>query len=141
MSRKKSQITLRVHNKSCNSKHNFPKELILISEEIEKLSFVTGPLGRRIWKPISCPRKNKIEIIGFDYQTKSFSAKIYGNHFEQKFFIKVDIPKDEDLLESKCLEKGIEEIKERQNNSYYYNQLIEFYEREIIKTVENFYKK
>ncbi len=138
MSRKKSQIVSRVHNKECNSKHNAPKELIQINKKIEKLNFVMGSLGTSKWKPISSKRRNEIDIIGFDYQTRSFSVNMYGETFQQRFFIKVDIPKDKGLLESKCLEMGIV-VKERQEDCYYYEQLKEFYKEEIMRVVENFY--
>jgi len=53
MSKRKSDITLRVHKDGCHGKHNIPQELIPISEEIEKLGFIKGPLGKSKWKPIS----------------------------------------------------------------------------------------
>jgi hypothetical protein len=139
MSRKSSQIvTLKAQGKGCSSSHNLPKELIFVTERIEKLSFVTEHLGKLRWKPKTTKSGKRINIKGFDYNRKSFCADISGKAYQQKFFIKVDIPKDENLLESKCLEMGID-VKERQENCYYYNQLKDFYEKEIVKVVEDFY--
>lgn len=138
MSRKKSEITLRVHKKGCHSKHNTPQELIPVSEEIERLEFVNGSLGKSKWKPISSQHKNQIEMKGFDYNTKSFSAELYGESFQQKMFIRVDIPKEVGLLESKCLEIGID-VQVGKENCYYHEKLVEFYQEEIMRVVENFY--
>jgi predicted proteasome-type protease len=52
----------------------------------------------------------------------------------------VGIPKDKCLLESKCLKMGIP-VKERQEDSYYYNQLKDFYEKKIVEVVKEFYKE
>ena len=142
MSRKNSKITLRVHNKGCNSKHNSPGELINLIEEIEKLNFIKEPLGKAKWKPISSENNNKIDIIGFDYFTKSFSVNIYGKNFQQKFYIKVDFPKNECLLEKKCIEMiGIEDVMGGREDSYYSNLLKIFYEGKIVNVVEDFYKE
>jgi hypothetical protein len=140
MARKTSSITLRVQNKNCNSKHNFPKELGLVTERIEKLNFVTEPLGKARWTNITSKYKQKIDIAGFDDLQRSFSINIYGKAYKQKFYVKVDIPKDKCLLESKCLKIGIP-VKEMQEDSYYYDKLKDFYEKEIIKVVEDFYKE
>jgi len=140
MSRKSSQIvTLKAQGKGCSS-HNLPKELSLITERIEKLGFVIETLGKSKWKPKSVNYSREIKITGFDDLRKSFSVNIYGKTFQQKFFIKVDIPKERCLLEGKCLEIGIP-VKERQEDCYYYNQLKDFYEKEIVKVVEDFYKE
>jgi hypothetical protein len=140
MTRKKSQIvTLKAQGKGCSS-HNLPKELSLITERIEKLSFVIKPLGKSKWKPKSASYSRMIDMVGFDDYRRSFSVNIYGEAYQQKFFIKVDFPKDKNLLESKCLEMGIP-VKERQEDCYYYDQLKDFYKEEIKNTVEKIYKK
>ena len=140
MSRKSSQIvTLKAQGKGCSSSHNLPKELSLITERIEKLGFVIKPVGKSKWKPKSASYSRMIDMVGFDDHRRSFSANIYGEAYQQKFFIKVDFPKKGSLIESKCLEIGIP-VKERQEDCYYYNQLKDFYEKEIVKVVEDFYK-
>ncbi|MGY4884015.1 MAG: hypothetical protein ACP5NZ_00360 [Nanobdellota archaeon] len=138
MVRKNSQKISRIVNKDRNSKHRSPIELDLISQEIQKLNFVTEPLGISKWKEKSSVHEKGIEIVGFDYLTKSFYANIYGEFYQQKFFIKVDFPKQNMLLESKCLERGIN-VKERHPDCYYHEELKKFYEQEIINTVDNFY--
>ncbi len=139
MARKKSRIvTLKNHNKKCRAKHNCPEELNLVAEKIEGLDFVTQPLGKSKWGPKSAVYSNEIKITGFNDLTKSICANIYGKFFQQKVYIRVDFPNDDNLLEKKCLEKGIE-ILERKENSYYYDKLREFYESEIIRVAEEFY--
>ena len=107
MSRKEHRIvTLKPDNKS-SSKHNLPKELIPICEEIERLDFVVGCIGKSRWMPKCTNYNNEIKIKGFDDLTKSFCANVYGKSFRQKFFIKVDFPKDWNLLERKCIERAL----------------------------------
>lgn len=140
MSRKKSKIvSLKTHNKNCRSKHNCPRELDLVAEEIEKLSFVTEPVGKLRWAPMHSSHKKGIKIVGFDDNKKGFPATVYGGYFKQDIFIKVDIPKEAGLLECKCLKLGMDVVAGKEN-CYYYNQLKDFYKGRILDSVKNFYK-
>lgn len=140
MSRKSSQKVSRVQDRHCNSKHNTPLELIPITDKIESLKFVKE-IGKAKWKPRSSDYYKEIHVTGFDDNQKSISINIYGERFEQKFFIKVNFPKDRCLLESKCIEMiGAKDVKRGGDDSYYYDLLKNFYAKTIIGVVENFYK-
>ena len=114
MSKAKAKDTVRLQNKTCNRKHNMPRELIPVYDRLNNLEFVvcigTGTFGHT-------RKRNELNIIGFDDLTSSYLIRVSGNKYKQKFYVKVEIPEECEELEEKYnhlnnSDEKIEEIAE-----------------------------